>query len=53
MYQLGIDVSKKTLDICLMHEGVRGRLKTKKVKMISKQYTSSLNGLNTIIEGHP
>lgn len=32
MYQLGIDVSKKTLDICLMREGVRGRLKTKKVK---------------------
>lgn len=32
MYQLGIDVSKKTLDICLMLEGVRGRLKTKKVK---------------------
>ncbi|EGD0985812.1 IS110 family transposase [Salmonella enterica subsp. enterica serovar Bareilly] len=32
MYQLGIDLSKKTLDICLMREGVRGRLKTKKVK---------------------
>ncbi|MHC2045557.1 IS110 family RNA-guided transposase [Klebsiella pneumoniae] len=32
MYQLGIDVSKKTLDICLMLEGVRCRLKTKKVK---------------------
>lgn len=32
MYQLGIDVSKKTLDICLMREGVRGRLKTKKIK---------------------
>ncbi|HBC0989863.1 TPA: hypothetical protein IGZ61_004640 [Escherichia coli] len=32
MYQLGIDISKKTLGICLMHEGVRGRLKTKTVK---------------------
>lgn len=32
MYQLGIDVSKKTLDICLMLEGIRGRLKTKRIK---------------------
>lgn len=32
MYQLGIDVSKKTLDICLMLEGVRGRLMTKRIK---------------------
>lgn len=32
MYQLGIDVSKKTLDICLMREGIRGRLKTKRIK---------------------
>lgn len=32
MYQLGIDVSKKTLDMCLMLEGIRGRLKTKRIK---------------------
>lgn len=32
MYQLGIDVSKKTLDICLMLEGIRGQLKTKRIK---------------------
>lgn len=27
MYQLGIDVSKNSLDICLLLEGTRGRLK--------------------------
>ena len=32
MYQLGIDVSKATLDICLLLDGVRGRIKTKKLK---------------------
>ncbi|PLR29058.1 IS110 family transposase, partial [Chimaeribacter arupi] len=32
MYQLGIDVSKKTLDICLLLDGIHGRLKTKRVK---------------------
>jgi transposase len=32
MNQLGIDVSKKTLDICLLQEGHRGRIKTKKLK---------------------
>ncbi|MHA0917327.1 IS110 family transposase [Kosakonia cowanii] len=32
MYLLGIDVSKKTLDICLLLEGIRGRLKTKRIK---------------------
>ncbi|MFQ6292745.1 IS110 family transposase [Yersinia enterocolitica] len=32
MYQLGIDVSKATLDICLLLDGIRGRIKTKKVK---------------------
>ena len=24
MFQLGIDVSKKTLDLCLLREGVKG-----------------------------
>ncbi|PNL03917.1 hypothetical protein CEQ28_000540 [Hafnia alvei] len=32
MYQLGIDVSKATLDICLLLDGIRGRIKTRKVK---------------------
>ncbi|PNM27221.1 hypothetical protein A6J66_000585 [Yersinia enterocolitica] len=32
MYQLGIDVSKASLDICLLLDGVRGRIKTKKLK---------------------
>ncbi|EDV8901876.1 IS110 family transposase [Salmonella enterica] len=32
MYQLGIDVSKNTRDICLIREGIRGRLKTKRIK---------------------
>lgn len=32
MFQLGIDVSKKTLDLCLLREGVKGRVKTRKLK---------------------
>lgn len=32
MFQLGIDVSKKTLDLCLLREGVKGKIKTKKLK---------------------
>lgn len=32
MFQLGIDVSKKTLDLCLLREGVKGRIKTRKLK---------------------
>lgn len=35
MFQLGIDVSKKTLDLCLLREGVKGKVKTRKFKMIS------------------
>jgi transposase len=31
MFQLGIDVSKKTLDLCLLREGVKGRVKTRKL----------------------
>lgn len=30
MLHLGIDVSKKTLDLCLLHEGVKGGVKTRK-----------------------
>ncbi|WP_413775176.1 hypothetical protein [Escherichia coli] len=32
MFQLGIDVSKKTLDLCLLREGVKGRVKTRKLQ---------------------
>jgi len=32
MVQLGIDVSKKTLDLCLLREGVKGRIKTRRLK---------------------
>ncbi len=32
MYQLGIDVSKNTLDLCLLREGIKGRIKTRKLK---------------------
>ena len=31
MFQLGIDVSKKTLDLCLLREGVKGSVKTRKL----------------------
>nr|ULG16473.1 IS110 family transposase [Serratia proteamaculans] len=32
MFQLGIDVSKKPLDLCLLREGVRDRVKTRRLK---------------------
>jgi transposase len=32
MFQLGIDVSKKTLDLCLLREGVKGKVKSRKLK---------------------
>lgn len=32
MFQLGIDVRKKTLDLCLLCEGVKGKVKTRKLK---------------------
>lgn len=32
MFQLGIDVSKKTLDLCLLCEGIKGKVKTRKFK---------------------
>lgn len=32
MFQLGIDVSKNTLDLCLLRDGVKGRVKTRKLK---------------------
>lgn len=42
MFQLGIDVSKKTLDLCLLREGVKGRVKTRKLK-------NDLNAASTVI----
>ncbi len=34
MFQLGIDVSKKTLDLCLLREGVKAALKPESFRMI-------------------
>ncbi|WP_208951343.1 IS110 family transposase [Rahnella sp. ChDrAdgB13] len=42
MFQLGIDVSKKTLDLCLLREGVKGRVKTRKLK-------NDFNATSTVI----
>lgn len=32
MFQLGIDASKKTFDLCLLCQGVKGKVKTRKLK---------------------
>lgn len=32
MFQPGIDVSKKTLDLCLLRDGAKGKIKTRKLK---------------------
>lgn len=42
MFQLGIDVSKKTLDLCLLQEGVKGRVKTRKLK-------NDFNAVGTVV----
>jgi len=42
MFQLGIDVGKKTLDLCLLREGVKGRVKTRKLK-------NDFNAASTVI----
>ncbi|WMU75440.1 transposase (plasmid) [Enterobacter bugandensis] len=42
MFQLGIDVSKKMLDLCLLREGVKGRVKTRRIK-------NDVNAASTVI----
>lgn len=32
MFPVGIDVSKDTLDICMLYDGIKGRMRTKKKK---------------------
>lgn len=32
MFPVGIDVSKGTLDLCMLYDGMQGRIKTKKIK---------------------
>lgn len=32
MFPVGIDVSKATLDLCMLYDGMQGRIKTKKIK---------------------
>ncbi|HGV9183581.1 TPA: transposase [Salmonella enterica subsp. enterica serovar Newport] len=46
MFQLGIDVSKKTLDLCLLREGIKGRVKTRKLKNDFSAASSVISWLN-------
>nr|WP_257791379.1 hypothetical protein [Pantoea vagans] len=32
MFPVGIDVSKDTLDLCMLYDGIKGRMRTKKKK---------------------
>lgn len=32
MFPVGIDVSKDTLDLCMLYDGIKGRMRTKKIK---------------------
>jgi len=32
MFPVGIDVSKDTLDLCMLYDGIKGRIRTKKIK---------------------
>ena len=60
MYQLGIDVSKNTLELCLLREGTKGRIKTRKLKNTAdaaktvaewlKKQSSELNEVHIIME---
>ncbi|MCI4184658.1 hypothetical protein MRO89_01535 [Dickeya dianthicola] len=49
MYQLGIDVSKKTLDLCLLREGVKGRAKACKLK---NDFSASRTVINWLHKQH-
>lgn len=42
MLQLGIDVSEKTLDSCLLHEGAKGSVRTRELQ-------NDINAVNTAI----
>lgn len=46
MFQLGIDVSKKTLDLCLLREGVKGWVKTRKFKNDLSAASAVINWLH-------
>ncbi|HBU6430681.1 TPA: IS110 family transposase [Klebsiella oxytoca] len=46
MFQLGIDVSKNTLDLCLLREGVKGKVKTRKLKNDVRATSAVINWLH-------
>ena len=39
MFPVGIDVSKNTLDLCMLYDGIKGRIKTR--NMGSSQKTEN------------
>jgi len=32
MFPVGIDVSKQTLDLCMLYDGMKGRIKTRNIR---------------------
>ncbi|HHY2968264.1 TPA: IS110 family transposase, partial [Enterobacter hormaechei subsp. oharae] len=32
MFPVGIDVSKNTLDLCMLYDGIKGRIKTRNIQ---------------------
>ncbi|ELS3173114.1 IS110 family transposase [Enterobacter ludwigii] len=46
MFQLGVDVSKNTLDLCLLRDGVKGRVKTRKLKNDLSATSAVINWLH-------
>ncbi|EBN2254996.1 IS110 family transposase, partial [Salmonella enterica] len=32
MFPVGIDVSKKNLDLCMLYDGIKGRIKTRNIQ---------------------
>nr|WP_241391644.1 transposase [Yersinia frederiksenii]ULG20008.1 IS110 family transposase [Yersinia frederiksenii] len=46
MFQLGIDVGKSTLDLCLLREGVKGRIKTRRIKNDAHATATVITWLN-------
>lgn len=32
MFPVGIDVSKNTLDLCMLYDGIKGRIKTRNLQ---------------------
>lgn len=46
MFPVGTDVSKDSLEFCILYDGIKGRIRTRKMKMTAVQQPISSAGFN-------